>query len=200
MNKFRASSSCLLLLLSVIVGIFIIGFNNQVTSANAQRVFQTYENDMYGIKIKYPPNWEIDGYNIGTTETGASVVELSPLGKVNPSLESEPVIKLVVFFLSPENATLQSFTDQKLKDIQTGQTIKILSQNSSATLGGYPAHKVVYEITSSYPEKQFFKGMDIWTILETEAYVLEFFGVDRNEYDQYIKTAEKIINSFQFTR
>ena len=44
--------------------------------------------------------------------------------------------------------------------------------------------------------------MSIWTVLETEAYLFDFFGTEegREQYDQYIKTAEEIINSFQFTR
>lgn len=206
MDKLITSSS--LLLLFAILGLYIIGLNYEANSANAQRVFQTYENDIYGIKIKYPPNWEVDEYNMAPTEEGEALVAISPLGKVNPALESqqgEPFIKLVVLFLPPENATLQSFTEQNLKMIQTpfyqSQGLKILSQNSSVTLGGYPAHKVVYEITSSLnPEKpEVFKQTSIWTVLETEAYVLEF-GDDREQYDQYIKTAEKIINSFGFTR
>lgn len=61
------------------------------------------------------------------------VVDFHPL-KIEGS-----VISLLVYSLPPENATLQSFTEQNLKSIQTSalknETIKILNQNSSATLG-----------------------------------------------------------------
>lgn len=198
MNKSITSSS--LLLLFAVIGIFMIGFNYEDNKANAQRVYQTYENDIYGIKIKYPPNWEVSEYNMVAGETGEALVDIHPVKK------SDPFVKSSVLFLSPENATLQSFTEQKLKDIQTPlfdfQTMKVLSQNSSVTLGGYPAQKVIYEITSSLnPGKpEVFKQMNMWTVLETEAYDLVFAAQDKKQYDQYIKTAENIINSFQFTR
>ena len=111
-----------------------------------------------------------------------------------------------VEFLSPDNATLKSFTEQKLNSIQEPfldeSSNKNLNQNSSITLGGYPAYKVVYEshYTSFDGKPQLSKDMKMLTVLETEAYVLTFVGVDRDQYNQYIKTAEKIINSFEFTR
>ena len=103
---------------------------------------------------------------------------------------------------------MQSFTEQNLKSIQTpildGQVIKVLNQNNSVTLGGLPAHKVVHEFTSTDIDgkSQTSKYVEIWTVLETEAYKLTFetSSYDKEQYDQYIKTAEKIINSFEFTR
>ena len=144
----------LLLSVFVITGFFIIGFNYENSSVEAQRVFHTYENEIYGIEIKYPANWEIIEDYSATYETGAYLFELHPLG------ENKPVIHLKVHFLSPENATLQSFTEQQLKSIQAlpswskKTTKNIVSQNSSVTLGGYPAHKVVYETITSQLENQ----------------------------------------------
>lgn len=80
--------------------------------------------------------------------------------------------------------------------------IKILNQNSSVTLGGLPAHKVIYESTfiDISGQSQTSKYMSIWTVLETEVYRLGFTTSSKEQYDQYIETAEKIINSFEFTR
>jgi hypothetical protein len=61
-------------------------------------------------------------------------------------------------------------------------------------LGGQPAHKVVYESSfiSSFDGKiELSKHMSMWTVLETEGYVLTFVAGDIEQYDQYIEIAEK---------
>jgi hypothetical protein len=82
------------------------------------------------------------------------------------------------------------------------QVVKILNQNSSVTLGGQPAHKVVYEeiLSNAGGESMTLKHMLIWNVLETEGSRLTFSSEHKDQYDQYIKTVEKIINSFEFTR
>jgi hypothetical protein len=199
MNKSKILYSLFFIFL---FGITIVISNYENNSAYSQRVLQTYENDKYGIKIQYPVNWDSFEYENMVTETGEAIVNFQPIGKDN-----YPNISLVVQFLAPENATLQSLTEQNLKLIQTliikGQMgIKILNQNSSVTLGGQPAYKVIYEDTSTdtFGESPTYKYMKIWTVLETEGYQFTFSSNDKEQYDQYIKAAEKIINSFEFTR
>ena len=207
MNKSKILYSIFFIFL---FGIIIIISFYETNSAYSQRVLQTYENDKYGIKIQYPANWL--SYEYGKnflTETRELVVGFHPVEKGGPN------ISLEVQFLSPENATLQSFTENEVKSIQTplakgqmGQLgIKILNQNSSVTLGGLPAHKVIYENTvtdtlsaDTFGQSRTYKNMEIWTVLETEAYQLIFLSKDKEQYDQYLNTAEKIINSFEFTR
>ena len=209
MNKSKFLNLFLFIVLFGITTITVLIISNsENNSAYSQRVLQTYENDKYGIKIQYPANWDGFEYENMVSETGEAIVNFQPVEKDN-----YPNISLVVQFLSPENATLQSFTEQNLKSIQTpivegvDKKIKILNQNSSVTLGGQPAHKVVYEdtITNTLSVDTFgqyitYKYMKIWTVLETEAYQFTFSSNDKEQYDQYIKTAEKIINSFEFTR
>jgi hypothetical protein len=176
--------------------------NDGNNTAYSQRVLQTYENEKYGIKMQYPANWESYEYKNFVDETGELVVHFHPSGK------EEPVLSLLVLFLLPENATLQSFTEQNLKSIQTpdlnDEVIKILNQNSFVTLGGQPAHQVIYENTfiDTFGKSQTSKKMSIWTVLDTEAYQLTFTtsSNDKEQYDTYSKTAEKIKDSFQFTR
>ncbi|MDF2738501.1 MAG: serine/threonine protein kinase [Nitrososphaeraceae archaeon] len=204
-------SFCLIFLFGITTYTVTIVSNSENNSAYSQRVLQTYENDKYGIKIQYPANWDTFEYKDFVDETGELVVRLHPAQQENPS------VSLLVHFLSPENANLKSFTEQNLKAIQTpivegsDEKIKILSQNSSARLGGQPAYQVVYESTSTdlFGNPQTFKNMKIWTVLETEAYEFSF-GISSSslsegsdiyqQYNEYIKTAEKIINSFEFTR
>jgi hypothetical protein len=206
MNKSKIFYSfCLIFLFGITaytVGVIIS--NSENNNAYAQRVLQTFENEKYGIKLQYPANWDAFEYQDFVDETGEAVVNFHPVEKEHPS------ILLLVHFLSPENTTLQSFTEQNLKSIQTpivegsDEKIKILSQNNSAILGGQPAYQVVYESTSTdlFGNSQTSKNMKIWTVLETEAYELSFAtsSEDKEQYDQYIKTAEKIIDSFEFTR
>ena len=204
MNKSKILYSLFFIFLFEIIIIIPLYENN---SAYSQRVFQTYENEIYGIKIQYPANWVSYGDDKGSeTETRDFVVGFNPVGK-----EESPIVYLFVYFLSPENATLESFTNQTLESIQepykyTSQDkkpgIKILNQNNSVTLGGQPAHKVVYEetISNAGGESRTLKHMSIWNVFETEGYRFTFSSEHKDQYDQYIKTAEKIINSFEFTR
>jgi hypothetical protein len=192
MNKYKILYSLFFIFL---FGITIVISNYENNSGYSQRVFQTYENEKYGIKIQYPPNWVSFDYGTShVSETHELVVGFNPVGK-----EESPVVYLWVQFLSPENATLESFTNQTLKNYRM---MKILNQNSSITLGGQPAHKVVYEeaINNAGGESRTLKHMSIWNVLETEGYGLTFSSENKEQYDQYIKTAEKIINSFEFTR
>lgn len=200
MNKYKILYSLFFIFLfGITTATVVIISNSENNNAYSQRVLQTYENDKYGIEMGYPPNWRPIEPNIAD-ETGELVVSFYPTGKQSPHID------VIISFLTPENATLQSFTEQNLKSIQTpivdGQVIKILNQNNSVTLGGLPAHKVVYESTSTdiYDVSQTSKHLTIWTVLETEAYQLTFGSNDKDQYDQYIKTAEKIIDSFEFTR
>ena len=188
MNKSKILYSIFFIFLFGIIIIISLYENN---SAYSQRVLQTYENDKYGIKIQYPANWV--SYEGFVTETVEQVIGFNPIGK------DVPIVYLWVEFLSPENATLESFTNQTLKNYRM---MKILNQNSSVTLGGQPAHKVVYEetISNAGGESRTLKHMSIWNVLETEGYRLTFSSENKEQYDQYIKTAEKIINSFEFTR
>ena len=196
MNKSKILYSNFLLFL--LLGIVMLVSNYESNNSYSQRVFQTYENEKYGIKIQYPANWV--SYEGFVTETFELVIGFHPVEK------DVPFVYLWVQFLSPENATLESFTNQTLKYIQGpiggNQVIKILNQNSSVTLGGQPAHKVVYEETLSNAggESRTLKHMSIWNVLETEGYRLTFSSEHKDQYDQYIKAAEKIINSFEFTR
>jgi hypothetical protein len=196
MNKSKILYSLFFIFLFEIIIIISLYENN---SAYSQRVFQTYESEIYGIKIQYPANWVSYGDD-SITETNDFVVGFHPIEK------DVPFVYLWVEFLSPENATLESFTNQSLKHIQGPvggtQVIKILNQNSSVTLGGQPAHKVVYEetISNAGGESRTLKHMSIWNVLETEGYRLTFSANDKEQYEQYIKTAKKIINSFEFTR
>jgi hypothetical protein len=201
MNKSKILDSRFFIFLFGIIIIISLYENN---SAYSQRVLQTYENEKYGIEMSYPPNWETIEPNIAD-ETGELVVSFYPTGKQSPH------IGVIVSFLTPENASLKTYTKENLEIIndfvaELEGKITILDQNSTVTLGGLPAHKVIYEDT--YEDtfidisgvSQTSKYLKIWTVLETEAYQLTFSSNDKEQYDQYIKTAEKIINSFEFTR
>ena len=102
--------------------------------------------------------------------------------------------------LSPENATLQKYTRVALDGIKTaymGEKIEIISVNQSATLGGQLGYEVIYSTADETDQR---KIMDIWTVLENEAYRLTFVADHPEKYDQYINTAKRIVNSFEFTR
>jgi hypothetical protein len=94
---------------------------------------------------------------------------------------------------------IQKIKDWKIKD--SLRFNKLLSFDTSFTLGGKPAYKIVYENWTyskfndqvSYPQY-----IHVGTITEGIEYNLRFYAHNANLFNQYVPIADKIINSFEF--
>jgi hypothetical protein len=160
---------------------------------------QTYENEKYGFKIQYPFNWEYDGFNY-LDNTHESLGEFSPgLGiSVSMNIQFLPFNNILTLEQYAEQE-LQKIKDWKIKD--SLHFNKLLSFDTSFTLGGKPAYKIVYENWTyskfndqvSYPQY-----IHVGTITEGIEYNLRFYAQNANLFNQYVPIADKIINSFEF--
>lgn len=159
--------------------------------------FSTYENSTYGIKIDYPPDWNV-------TEG------LSPENIVafhNPPSDLRYIENIVptnytgvgVFFqnlsslLGYENMSLDSFSALQLGTLDN-DSISI-SKFDNTTLGGIPAHIIEYYDTSG-PNIT----TQVWTVKDGNAYVI--ISISDRWYHMHDKgsTTLGMIKSFNFTK
>ncbi|MEI7828061.1 MAG: PsbP-related protein [Euryarchaeota archaeon] len=131
-----------------------------------------------GFTIKYPSDW------IGEEpESGALAVLFGlPTGNSTDNLNVqviEPVDTLSSVTLNV-TAAMHNYSD--FKQIEAGNT----------TLAGTAAYKSVYTATIYRP----MKIMQIWTVKNGTAYMVTYKAGPDN-YDKYVETAQKMIDSFQ---
>ena len=74
-------------------------------------------------------------------------------------------------------------------------------ESSPTTIGGNPAHKIVYTISSvkNGVEIGQVKAMEIVTIHDLVPFFIEYATLaNANDYEKYLPIAQKMIDSFQF--
>ncbi|MBI2664759.1 hypothetical protein HYX10_05475 [Candidatus Woesearchaeota archaeon] len=146
--------------------------------------FLVYENDDYGIKIGYPPEWE-------QRET-EEVITAFVSQKTGESDTLQENLGLTMNDLAGEGLALPGYNEIAIAQLkQVFPDIKII-ESGSTVLSGMPAHKVVF--TSSN-----LKFMQVWTIKNELAYVWTFASTE-NAFSDYLGTVQKMLDSFEITR
>ncbi len=151
----------------------------------------TYENTNYGMQITYPANWEL------STETNdiilGTVARLTPKSVAAKGNYAEMTIRVVEF---QQPMTLSEYTTNSVAQIvEFLPGAKIIS-SSPVTLGGQPAHQVIY--TGQDEERQVtFKASEVWTIHNDRAYVITYIA-DETIYDRFLADFQSILEGFTF--
>jgi serine/threonine-protein kinase len=139
-----------------------------------------------------------------TSPRGYSVAYPSDWGK--PDVQNNGAL---VAFLTPtnnktENLNIQAY-NVTASDTLSNITSTILSENKelanftliesgNTTLGGSPAYKTVFTVTSSSGDN--LKVTQIWTVKDGKEYLITYKGFPAN-YDAHLSSAQKMIDSFQ---
>ena len=146
--------------------------------------FLTYENPDYGVKIKYPSNWQ-------QTETEDLIVAfLSPKTDASDAIQEN--LGLTMNDLAGQGLTLQKYDEIAIEQLkQTFPDIKII-ESGSTVLSNIPAYKVVFTASN-------LKFMQVWTIKDDLAYVWSFASTE-SSYSDYLGTIQTMLDSFEITR
>lgn len=147
--------------------------------------FLTYENKKKGIKINYPPDWEVveDEWRI----------ELAFTAPFESSVQYRGSVVVDVQDISEHPMTLDEYTDLSLKEIE--QVIGNLKINKIAQtiLVGNKAHKLIF---SRKQGEYDLKMMQIWTIIGNEVYTISYsHGFEY--FPKYLKIVQEMANSFK---
>ncbi len=145
-----------------------------------------YENPSYGIKIKYPQNWEIQ--NINNPITGEVVAFLSP-----PQIKANKLQEKLTISVEDFPGTLDEFSNSSINDIKNHMAKAKIVNTSSTTLAQKPAEQLVF---TGKDGQNSLKNLQVFTLKADKAYVITYTA-QINNYEDFIKTANNMIKSFQ---
>jgi serine/threonine-protein kinase len=156
------------------------------SQALAQEQFLTYEDITTGISIQFPSNWE-KSVNLNNFVTFRAPPETDT--RVYPA-----ALGLKIQELTSQNVSLQEVTKVQMSELKRTNPDLKLSESTSTTLAGKPAHKVVFSATDNNQVQR--KALQLWTVIDNKA-ILITYKAQPDKYSGYLPTIEKMINSFQ---
>ncbi len=161
--------------------------NNSTTAASASN-FLTYQNSSYGISVQHPSNW-IGEENHNATSPGRIVKFSSPQGTPPATLNIIGGNRL------PLNMSLEQFSAASINNLRQSFPRLNLLESNSTTLGGFPAHRVVY--TAEVAPGSGVKFMQVWTIKDARDFIITYASLP-SDFSNYLPTIQHMIDSFAF--
>ncbi len=161
---------------------------NSTTAAASASNFLTYQNSSYGISVQHPSNW-IGEENHNATSPGRIVKFSSPQGTPPATLNIIGGNRL------PLNMSLEQFSAASINNLRQSLPPFNLLESSSTTLGGFPAHKVVY-IADVAPGAGV-KFMQVWTIKDARYFIITDASLP-SDFSNYLPTIQHMPDSFAF--
>jgi hypothetical protein len=152
----------------------------------------TYQNPDFGIKIKYPSNWT-------KIEDGLLLHTIVAFQLLHENVYDFTNTTFAEVDLRVYNAPLNE-TSAKLSinQINTGgQTIIRYYKNSTTTIGGLPAIKIVNYYFGDITQKE----MQIWTFVPNKHILIEILYIaPPSKFSLYLPAAQKMINSVEISK
>jgi serine/threonine-protein kinase len=160
--------------------------------------FQTYRNNIFGIKIRYPDSWSVRSYPYNNGSNNTVVGFYSPsktaaqLGNIS-GVSGHFVPYLDIFAFDSKNMSLDKIINGRINRIQN--TSDFVPDSKPFTLNGNrSAHMLVYSTITGADE--FFKKMQVYTIFGNKVYLITFTAQEAL-FSNYLPTIRKMIDSFE---
>ncbi|WP_414572653.1 protein kinase domain-containing protein [Nostoc sp. CCY 9925] len=148
--------------------------------------FLMYQNYIYGIKIEYPETWKIQVTpNLITKEL---VTFLSPKETEKDNFQEVLTINVEDF-----PGTLEESKDLFIKEVKATLSDANIVNTSETTLAKKRANQLIF---FGKDGKKSLKNLQIWTLKGNQAYVITYSAAI-DDYDRFLPTAEKMIESFE---
>ena len=93
--------------------------------------------------------------------------------------------------LPSSDFSLDSYTDAARGQVESFENFQLIN-SSSTTLGGLPAHMIVYTFTDEQTPLQ---NLQAWTVKDGMAYVLTYGGVPE-EFESSLPALQSVLESF----
>lgn len=136
---------------------------NSTTATASASNFLTYQNSSYGISVQHPSTW-IGEENHNATTPGRIVKFSSPQGT------PPATFNIIGGNRSPLNMSLEQFSAASINNLHQSFPRFNLLESNSTTLGGFPAHRVVY--TAEVAPGSGVKFMQVWTIKDARDFII----------------------------
>lgn len=190
----RATSSetwqlLLVLLIPTLSVIFALYFILTPVLKSRIELSQSYENLNYGIKVKYPQNWEIQDKQ-DPTVTGDLAILLPNQAKDDCLV----TLTVAVDNFTENPPSLEEYKNSVVRKITTlNPNTKITDESASAKLSNSDAYRLAY---TRKDQKCSLQVMEIGTVRNNKAYYITY-SASTNTYDKFSKPVEEIIKSFE---
>jgi hypothetical protein len=193
-NKRKLAAS-IFLVLTIQLSIVVIGLS-QSAHAQVDQAFKTYENQKFGLTLSYPPDWTVDEIRkdpaTPSNNTIVAIFKSPSQGQNDKYLEN-----VIVNIQGPRSdiASLESYTENSLKAFNNmSDTIKI-TKSSKDTLGGMPAHQLIY--TSTGIPGLTLQKKQVFTVVNNNTAYVVTYGAEIPEYTKNLDKVDKMINSIK---
>jgi hypothetical protein len=172
---------------------------NQITPAMNSPLL-SYNDPTFKFKISYPSNLTKYGVlNLNIRKT--TNIGHESLGELAFGLpKSSGTFLSISFGKEPGNFLLKDYVATEINLLSRYVGFKQV-ESAPISLGGNPAHRIVYVygIVKNGAEVNHGKSMEIITINNSWPIFVEYRG-SLSDYQKYLPLAQKIIDSFQFTK
>ena len=160
--------------------------------------FQTYQNNIFGIEIRYPDGWSVRSYPYNNASNNTVVGFYSPsktasqLGNIS-GVSGHFVPYLDIFAFDSKNMSLDKIINGRINRIQNTSDF-VLDSKPFTLKGNRSAYMLVYSTITGGDE--FFKKMQVYTIIGNKVYLITFTAQEAL-FSNYLPTIRKMIDSFE---
>ncbi|RAM53036.1 MAG: serine/threonine protein kinase [Hapalosiphonaceae cyanobacterium JJU2] len=169
-------------IIAVLASVFVAIRPNQAEK------FVPYENSNYGIKIKYPASWQRQTKEIDVLGVTEIVTFISPKQSQTDKFQEKINVDIEKF-----SGTLAESKELFINEIKSTLPDAEIIDMSSTTLAFKQANQIIY---TGKDENTELKNLQVWTLKGDKAYIITYTAAI-DDYDEFINTANEIINSFE---
>jgi hypothetical protein len=147
---------------------------------------KVYKNKTFGYQLTYPADFTMK--TMGSATVFSSTVQ-------DKTFAFSPSVNVVVIDLGTSPADLDQFYRQSKDAVERSLGKVKFIEDKKEKLAGANACRLVY---TSRQIKADFKFMQVLCVHDNRAYLLTYTAL-QEQYDKFLKIAQSIIQSFQFT-
>lgn len=169
-------------ILLLLVGLVLIG------GGCGKEDYNIYKSEKWGYQIAYPFDWTTQ--LLQDNEQGMIIVFMSPSGGEGDKFSEN------VSAIATTKGASEDFDEEASKGIETldKDESKDLIEDSKISLAGLSGYKIIYSETTDKGEFQY---LQYWLEGEENRVYMIMFTAEKDKYSEYLKQAEKIIDSFK---
>lgn len=178
----------------ILVGVVLAAAGVYFSYRHYFEKYLTYEDQMYGIRIKHPASWSTAFEHQIIKENAVINLIAFRTPEAKPSDPGHFVN--IIAYTAPQGLTLKDSMEQELTEMKRFYHRFQLVDSGDTTMGGLPAHRFVYTFSQDGLE---YKKLQIHVLKGTQGYALGYLQ-DLKDFGWHTRQVEKMVKSFEFTK